>query len=149
MGVAAARVSAESMPPSMGMAKTETKTVSAAGETDPRPVQPSAVPTEANTSDESTRGSRMAVNSYTWLVCVKIVKYGRAKKNTQDSMVNPGHDPTQDSDFARGTSPLKEVLSVRGASLPKEVLSVRGTSPTKPTPGISDERARSPPARRR
>ena len=37
------------MPPSMGMAKTEARTVSAAGENDPRPVQPSVVATEAET----------------------------------------------------------------------------------------------------
>ena len=38
MGVAAARASAEPVSPSIGMAKTEAKTVSAAGEIDPRPV---------------------------------------------------------------------------------------------------------------
>ena len=47
MGVAAARGSADPAPPSMGMAKTEAKTVSVAGEIDSRPVQPSA--TEAET----------------------------------------------------------------------------------------------------
>ena len=49
MGVAAARAFTETVPPSMGMAKTEAKTVSAAGEIDPRPVQPSVVATEAET----------------------------------------------------------------------------------------------------
>ena len=38
MSVAAARASAEPVPPSLSMAKTEAKTVSAAGEIDPRPV---------------------------------------------------------------------------------------------------------------
>ena len=47
MIVAAARASAEPVPPSMGMAKTEAKTVSAAGKIDPRPVQLSAVATGA------------------------------------------------------------------------------------------------------
>ena len=47
MGVAAARASAEPVPPSMGMAKTET--VSAAGVIDPRPVQSSVLATEAET----------------------------------------------------------------------------------------------------
>ena len=47
--VAAARASAEPVPLSMGMATTEAKTVPAAGEIDPRPVQPSAVATEAET----------------------------------------------------------------------------------------------------
>ena len=46
---AAARVSAEPVPTSVGMAKTEAKMVSSAGEIDPRPVQPSAVATEAET----------------------------------------------------------------------------------------------------
>ena len=43
MGVAAARAFAQPVPPSMGMAKTEAQTASAAGEIDPRPVQPSVV----------------------------------------------------------------------------------------------------------
>ena len=43
MGVAAARVFAKPVPPSMGTAETEAKTVSALGEIDPRPVQPSGV----------------------------------------------------------------------------------------------------------
>ena len=47
--VAAARASAGPVPLSVGMAKTEAKTVSAAGEIDPRPVQPSAVVTEIET----------------------------------------------------------------------------------------------------
>ena len=47
MGVAAARASAEPVPPSIGMEKPEAKTVSGAGEIDPRPVQPSVVATEA------------------------------------------------------------------------------------------------------
>ena len=46
--VAAARASAGPVPPSLGTAKkNEAQTVSAAGEIDPRPVQPSAVVTEA------------------------------------------------------------------------------------------------------
>ena len=49
MGVAAARASAEPVMRSMGMAKPEAKTVSATGEIDPRPVQPSVVATEADT----------------------------------------------------------------------------------------------------
>ena len=49
MGVAAARASAEPVPPSMGMAKIKAETVSPAGEIDPRPVQPSAIATEAET----------------------------------------------------------------------------------------------------
>ena len=49
MGVAAAEASAEPVSPSVSMAKTEAKTVSSAGEIDPRPVQPSLVATEAET----------------------------------------------------------------------------------------------------
>ena len=49
MGVAAARPSAEPVPPPMGMEKTEAKTVSAAGEINPRPIQPSVMATEAET----------------------------------------------------------------------------------------------------
>ena len=47
MGVVAARASAGPVPPSMGMAKTEAKTVSTAGNIDPWPVQPSAGAKEA------------------------------------------------------------------------------------------------------
>ena len=49
MVVAAARAPAEPVPPSMGMSNTEAKTVSTAGEIDPRPVQPSAGATKAET----------------------------------------------------------------------------------------------------
>ena len=56
MGVAAARAFAVPVPPSMGMAKTEAKTVSAAGEIDPRPVQPSVVATEAETRSTNLPG---------------------------------------------------------------------------------------------
>ena len=49
MGVAAARASAELVPPSMGMAKFKAETVSTAGEIDPWPVQPSTMATEAET----------------------------------------------------------------------------------------------------
>ena len=49
MSVVAARDSPQRVPPSMGMAKTEAKTVSAAGEIGPRPVQLSVVATRAET----------------------------------------------------------------------------------------------------
>ena len=63
MGVAAARASAEPVPPSMGMAKTEAKTVSAAGEVDPRSVQPSAVVTEAETRSTNLPGGAQSRQS--------------------------------------------------------------------------------------
>ena len=44
--VAAARAYAEPVPPSVGMAKPKAKTLSAAGEIDTRPVQPSAEATK-------------------------------------------------------------------------------------------------------
>ena len=56
MGVAAARASAEPVPLSMGMAETKAKTVSAAGEIDPWPVQPSAVTTGAGTRSTNLPG---------------------------------------------------------------------------------------------
>ena len=46
MGLAAASASAEPAPPSMGMAKSDATTVSAAVEIYPRPIQPSAVAIE-------------------------------------------------------------------------------------------------------
>ena len=56
-----------------------------------------------NTSDESPRGSRKAVDPYTWLVSSKIVKCGRGEREpTQDSMFSAGHEPTQDSAFGAG-----------------------------------------------
>ena len=48
-GVAAARSSAEMISPSISMAKIDAKTVSAAGEINPRPVQHSVVATKAET----------------------------------------------------------------------------------------------------
>ena len=56
MSVSAARAFAGPVPPSMGMAKTEAKTVSAAGEIDPRPIQPSVVATEAETRTTNLPG---------------------------------------------------------------------------------------------
>ena len=56
MGVASAVASAEPVLPSMGTAKTEAKTVSAAGEIDRRPVQPSVVATEAETRTTNLPG---------------------------------------------------------------------------------------------
>ena len=56
MDVAAARASAEPVPPSMGMANTKAKTASAAGEIDPWPVQPLAVATEAETRATNLAG---------------------------------------------------------------------------------------------
>ena len=49
IGVAAARASGEPVPSSIGIAKSEAKAVSAAGEIDWRPVQSSVVATEAET----------------------------------------------------------------------------------------------------
>ena len=56
MGVAAARASAEPVPPLMGMAKTEAKMTSSTGEIDPRPIQPSVVATEAESRATSVPG---------------------------------------------------------------------------------------------
>ena len=56
MAVATARISAEPVRPSMGMAETGSKTVSAAGEIDPRPAQPSILATEVETRTTNLRG---------------------------------------------------------------------------------------------
>ena len=56
MGISAARASAEMIPPSMGMAKLESKTVSMAGDIAPRPVQPSVVATKAETQATNLPG---------------------------------------------------------------------------------------------
>ena len=58
MGVAAVKASAEPVPPSMGMAKTEAKPMSAAGEIDPRPVQPSVVAMEAENERRISPGKQ-------------------------------------------------------------------------------------------
>ena len=58
MGDAAARASAELVPPPMGMAKTEVKTLLAAGEIDPRSAQATVVTTEAE-----TRATKLPVES--------------------------------------------------------------------------------------
>ena len=61
--VVAAGASAESVPPSMGMANPEAQTVTAAGEIDPRPVQPSVLATEAETRATNLPGEaeRMSI----------------------------------------------------------------------------------------
>ena len=70
MGVAAARTSAEPVPPSMVMARTEAKTVSAVGEIDPRPVQPSARATRAETRATNLPGEQKIRQSlYVARVC--------------------------------------------------------------------------------
>ena len=72
MGVAAARLFAEPVPPSMDMAETEAKTVSAAGEMGPRPGTAfGGGDGGRNMSDGSRRGSRKAVNPYTCGSCVR------------------------------------------------------------------------------
>ena len=56
-----------------------------------------------NTNDEFPRGSRKAVNPYTWLVCAKMMKCGRGEREpTQGSMFSAGHKPNQDSAFGEG-----------------------------------------------
>ena len=67
---AAARASAEPVPPSMVMAKTEAKTVSAVGEIDPRPVQPSTRATRAETRATNLPGEQKGRQSlYVARVC--------------------------------------------------------------------------------
>ena len=54
-------------------------------------------------SDKSPRGSRKAVNPYTWLVCAKTVKCGRGEREpTQGSAFGEGHESTQGSVFVAG-----------------------------------------------
>ena len=54
-------------------------------------------------SYKSPRGSRKAVNPYTWLVCAKIVKFDRGEGDpTPGSMFSAGHEPGQDSAFGKG-----------------------------------------------
>ena len=88
----------------MGMAKPEAKTVSAAGEIDPRPIQPSVVATEAETRATNLPGEEERPSILiTWLVYSKIVKYGKGDKEpTQGSMFSAGHEPTQDRAFGEG-----------------------------------------------
>ena len=71
MGFAAARASAEPVPPSMGMAKTESKTVSAAGEIDPQLVQPSVVAAEAETRATNFPGKEERLSIFTRGSCVR------------------------------------------------------------------------------
>ena len=76
MVVAAARASAEPVPPSMGMARTVAKTMSAAGEIDPRPAQPSAVATEAETQRRISPGGQKGRQSlYVARVCENVEKW--------------------------------------------------------------------------
>ena len=109
MGVAAARASTEPVPPSMAMAKTESKAVSAVGKTDPRPVQPSVVATKAETRATNLPGEAERPSILLRGSCLR--KSGNAVE-------------------VRG-SPPKAARSVRGTSPPKTVLSARGSSPPK------------------
>ena len=53
-------------------------------------------------SYEFPRGSRKAVNPYTWLVCAKIVKFGRGEGDpTPGSMFSAEHEPTQTDPWDR------------------------------------------------
>ena len=95
--IAAAGASAESVPTSVGTAKTEAKAVSAAGNIRPRPGQRSAVATQAairatNLPEGTERSS--------------ILKRGQCVRKSQKLAAVKG-------------SPTKAVLSVRGTSPPK------------------------------
>ena len=105
MAVAAAMSSAEPVPPSMGIVKLETKTVSAAREIDPRPVQLSAVAMEAETRATNLPGG--AESPY-------ILIHGLCVRKSSNSVEVRG-------------SPPKTACSVRGTSPPKAMLSARGT----------------------
>ena len=131
---AAAKASSGLVSPSVGMAKTESKAVSAAGEIDPRPVQPSAVDMEAETQGTHLPGEVERPPILARGPCVR--KLGKS--------VEVRGSPPVATLLARRTSPVKAVLSVRGTSPPKAVLSVRGMSPSKPTPGIGEDRVGSP-----
>ena len=138
MGVTAARASAEPVPPTMGMAETK-KTVSPAGEIDTRPVQPLMVATEAGTQATNRPGGAEIP-----LILIR----GSCERKSLNTVEVRG-SPPKAACSVRGTSPPKTVLSPRRTSPSKAVRSVRRTGPPKPTPGIGEERARSPSARRR
>ena len=93
MAFAAAGASAEPAPTSVGTAKTEAKSLSAAGEVRPRPGQRSTVATDAETrATNPPRRSRKVVNPHTWPVCAKIAKIGAGEREpTQDSAFGAGH----------------------------------------------------------
>ena len=69
--VAAASASAEPVPSSVGMAKTEGKSVSASEKIDPLPVQPTAVATEAETRATSLPGGAERSSILIWGSCVR------------------------------------------------------------------------------
>ena len=67
-------------------------------------------------SYKSPRGSRKAVNPYTWLVCAKIVKFGRGEGDpTSGSMFSAGHEPAKTVLLARGVGREPTQGSVFGA----------------------------------
>ena len=64
-------------------------------------------------------------------------------------MLSAGHEPTEGSALSEGRESTQgSAFSAGCTNSPKMVLSVRGTSPPKPTPGIVEEGARSPPLRK-
>ena len=81
MFIAAERVSAELVQPSIGMAKTEAKSVSAAAGIDPRPVQVFGSGDRGRkTSEEYLRGCRKADNPHTCLEVAQIAKRGGVER---------------------------------------------------------------------
>ena len=116
--VAAAEASAEPVPTSVGMAKTQAKSLSAAGTVHPRPRQRSTVVTDAQT--RATKPFERAQSSSTLI-------RGPCVRKSQNSVEVKG-------------SSRKTALSVRGTSPPKPTRSVRVTSPHEPTPRNGEER---------
>ena len=91
--VAAAGACAEPAPTSEGTAKTERKSLAAAGNARPRPGQRSTVATDAKTrATNLPEGEEKVVNHHTWPVCAKIAIIGGGERNrTQDSTFRVGY----------------------------------------------------------
>ena len=151
MGVAAARPSAEPVPPSMGMEKTEAKMMSAAYEIDPRLVQPSVVATKSSTRATNLPGEEERPSIFIRDSCErKIVKRDRGEREpTQGSMFSAGHEPTQDSAFGESFESTQSCAFSVGHEPIQDNAFSEGASQPKPTSRIGEAGARSPRVRRR
>ena len=92
--VAAAGASAEPVPTSVGTAKTEAKSLLAAGKGRPRPGQRSTVVTDAETraTNLPEGAERSSILIRMWPVCAKVaIVSGGEREPTQDGTFRAGH----------------------------------------------------------
>ena len=115
MGVAGARVSADLVPPSTGMAETEAKRCQRQERSTRGRYSLRWWRRKKKHERRISPGEQKGRQSYTWLVCATIVKCCKGEKeSTQGSMFSAGHEPTQDSAFGERHESTKTSASGAG-----------------------------------